>query len=57
MAKEYNLPFFETSAQNGFNVNSVFKTLAKLIVEKNVHTSIQGQKLSNTENTEKKKCC
>ena len=57
MAKEYNLPFFETSAQNGFNVNSVFKTLAKLIVDKNARTSIQGKKLSNIKNTEKKKCC
>ena len=57
VAKEKNFPFFETSAQTGYNVNSVFETLAKLIVEKKAHSENQGQKLTSTKNKEKKKCC
>ena len=57
IAEEYNFPFFETSAQSGLNVNSVFETLAKLIVEKKAHSANQGHKLTNTKNNEKKKCC
>ena len=57
IAKEYNFPFFETSAQSGLNVNSVFETLAKLIVEKKAQSANQGHKLTNTKNNEKKKCC
>ena len=57
MAKEFNLPFFESSAQSGLNVKSVFETLAKLIVEKKAQSANQGQKLTNIKNVEKKKCC
>ena len=57
IAEEYNFPFFETSAQSGLNVNSVFETLAKLIVEKKAQSANQGHKLTNTKNNEKKKCC
>ena len=57
IAKEYNFPFFESSAQTGYNVNSVFEALAKLIVEKKAQTSNRGEKLSHTKNKEKKKCC
>ena len=57
IAKEFNLPFFESSAQSGLNVKSVFETLAKLIVEKKAQSANQGQKLTNIKNVEKKKCC
>ena len=57
IAEEYNFPFFETSAQSGLNVNSVFETLAKLIVDKKAQSANQGHKLTNTKNNEKKKCC
>ena len=57
IAEEYNFPFFETSAQSGLNVNSVFETLAKLIVEKKAQSANQGHKLTNTKNNVKKKCC
>lgn len=57
IAKEFNLPFFESSAQSGLNVKSVFETLAKLIVEKKAQSANQGQKLTNIKKVEKKKCC
>ena len=57
IAKEFNLPFFESSAQSGLNVKSVFESLAKLIVEKKAQSANQGQKLTNIKKVEKKKCC
>ena len=57
IAKEFNLPFFESSAQSGLNVKSVFETLAKLIVEKKAQSVNQGEKLTNIKKVEKKKCC
>ena len=33
MADEYKIPFFETSAYNGTNIDLAFKTLAEKILE------------------------
>ena len=57
IASKFKIPFFEASAQSGLNVKSVFETLAKLIFEKKVQSVSQGEKLTNIQNVEKKKCC
>ena len=57
LAEEYNLPFFETSAKSGENVDEIFKALYQKISE--VYVDIQkekGEKLTN-KNKKGKKCC
>ena len=58
MAAEYNIPFFESSAQSGLNIKSVFIALAKLLVEKKGISRENGQKLDGQKRSDgKKNCC
>ena len=58
MAAEYNIPFFESSAQSGLNIKSVFIALAKLLVEKKGISRENGQKLHGQKRSDgKKNCC
>ena len=34
LAKQFDVPFFETSALNGHNISTCFQTIAKDILEK-----------------------
>ena len=56
IAKEFNLPFFESSAKKDINVTPAFDTLIKKIIEVNPKNK-EGQKLNQNKKGDKKKCC
>ena len=57
-AKEYNIPFYETSCKNGININEVFSRITKEILNKkeNIDNS-KGEKLNNYKKNKKSTCC
>ena len=61
-AKQFNLPFYETSCKEGININEVFETLAEDILSKTSHNigsngeKITKEKASN-KNDKNKGCC
>ena len=57
-AKEYSIPFYETSCKNGININEVFSRITKEILNKkeNIDNS-KGEKLNNYKKNKKSTCC
>lgn len=47
-AKQYNVPFFETSAKTGQSVNDVFETLVNLVINANNKTTMSNNHLKVT---------
>ena len=60
-AKEYNLPFYETSCKDGININEVFLRITNEILKKNGKNDDndkKGEILTNHSKKKKKsKCC
>jgi small GTP-binding protein len=57
MAEEYNIPFFECSAQSGLNIKSVFIELAKQLVERQAKLGDKGQILQGQKRSDGKQSC
>ena len=61
-AKQFNLPFYETSCKEGININEVFETLAEDILSKTSHNiGSNGEKITkekaSKKNDKNKGCC
>ena len=61
-AKQFNLPFYETSCKEGININEVFETLAEDILSKTSHNiGSNGEKITKEKASKKndkiKGCC
>ena len=56
IANEYGLPFYETSAKTGYNVDRAFNDLIKKVVEIFGKYEEKGQRLGNNKK-KKKGCC
>ena len=58
-AKEYNIPFYETSCKDGININEVFSRITKEILNKkgNIEDNSKGEKLNNYKKNKKSTCC
>ena len=61
-AKQFNLPFFETSCKEGININEVFEKLAEDILSKiSSNVGNKGEKLTkekaSKKNEKNKGCC
>ena len=58
-AKEYNIPFFETSCKEGININEVFSRITKDILNKNgnIDNNRKGEILNNNNKRKKSTCC
>ena len=58
-AKEYNIPFYETSCKEGININEVFSRITKDILNKNgnIDNNRKGRILNNYNKKNKKSTC
>ena len=58
-AKEYDIPFYETSCKSGININQVFTRITKEILNKNENNNNgKGEILThNTKKNKKSTCC
>ena len=58
-AKEYNIPFYETSCKDGININEVFSRITKDILNKNgnIDNNRKGEILKNYNKKNKKSTC
>ena len=61
-AKQFNLPFFETSCKEGININKVFEKIAEDILSKTSHNiGNKGEKITkekaSKKNDKNKGCC
>ena len=61
-AKQFNIPFYETSCKEGININEVFETLAEDILSKTSHNiGSNGEKITkekaSKKNDKNKGCC
>ena len=60
VADEYQVPYFETSAKTGENIDTVFETLARLVMERKQTEEPAKTKMIAIEETrpkQKKQCC
>ncbi|MES1919394.1 hypothetical protein MHBO_001233 [Bonamia ostreae] len=60
LAKEFNIPFFETSAKNDHNVNEAIQTIVMRIKDKFDNKGKENEKtkgIAMTTNDNKKNCC
>ena len=57
IADEYNLPFYETSAKSGININEIFEDLVKKVDEIYSKLEVPKKQIKNKLYTAKKKGC
>eukprot|EP01133_Synstelium_polycarpum_P005648 gene5648-6518_t len=61
MVKEYadslGIPFLETSARSGFNVEQIFSTIANEIYRAPLGAPRESGRITISNNSQKKKCC
>ena len=57
IADEYNLPFYETSAKSGININEIFEDLVKKVDEIYSKLEVPKKQIKNKLYTGKKKGC
>ena len=58
LAKKYGMPFYETSAKNGLNVERVFEKMAEEIMNtRDIYVGGSSSIIGDLRVTRKKKCC